>query len=85
MTASQIRSTQAHIDEISLAWEAETGCDSIDTIQRLYYTTNGGAFLCCWPGCSFARRDPAALWIHVHSAHGKDDLPPDDFDWGKHF
>jgi hypothetical protein len=72
------------IEAISLAWEAKTCCDSIATIERVYDQTPGGAYICCWTGCSFARRDPEALWRHIHSRHGRehDDMPPADFDWG---
>lgn len=64
--------------ERSLAWEMRTGADSIPTIERVYDQTPSGAYVCIWPGCSFARRNAAALWHHVHSAHG-DSLPPADF------
>lgn len=67
----------------SLAWEASTGADSIATIERVYDRhADSGAYRCCWPECSFSRRDPEVLWRHVHSAHGRDDLPPADFDPG---
>jgi len=65
------------LEALSLAWEEQTGCDSIDTIRRIYDTTPHGAYLCVWPRCSFARRDATKMWRHVHTAHGKNDLPPD--------
>lgn len=67
---------------LSLAWEASTGCDSVATIERIYEQTPGGAYVCVEPGCRFARRDPEALWRHVHTSHGREDLPPEDFDPG---
>ena len=72
----------ADAEATSLAWEAAHGYDSIDTIERVYEQTRGGAYVCMTPGCSFARRDPEAMWRHVHTAHDRDDLPPDDFDPG---
>ena len=74
-----------HIEAISLAWEAKTGADSIPTIERLYERTPSGAIVCCWPECPFCRHDAVLLWRHVHSAHGRDDLPPANFDWGAYF
>ena len=67
---------------LSLAWEAHTGCDSVDTIERVYMRSWNGAYICCYPDCMFRRRDPEALWKHIHSAHNRDDLPPADFDPG---
>lgn len=64
------------LEAVSLAWEAATGCDSIAAIERVYDQTSAGAYVCIQPGCSFARRDPAQLWRHVHTAHGRNDLPP---------
>ncbi len=66
----------------SLAWEASTGCDSIATIERVYEQTPGGAYVCMTPDCTFVRRDPEKLWRHVHTGHGRSNLPPDDFDPG---
>lgn len=66
----------------SLGWEAAFGYDSIATIERVYDRSPQGAFLCVWPDCSFARRDPEAMWRHVHTAHSESCLPPDDFDPG---
>jgi hypothetical protein len=77
-----------HIEAISLAWEAASGMDSISTIERLYDRTPSGAIRCVWPGCSFVRRDPEAMWWHVHDSHPRErgaavcDLPPADFDYG---
>ena len=70
---------------LSLAWEAATGADSIPTIERMYDRTHTGAYLCVFPDCRFARRDPETVWRHVHSAHGRNDLPPPDVDWGRWF
>jgi hypothetical protein len=72
----------ADIEAGSLAWEAATGADSIATIERVYDRTSAGAWVCIYPDCSLARHDAAALWRHVHSAHGEPSLPPDDFDPG---
>lgn len=67
-------------DELSVAWEDESGYDSIPTIERVYDRTPSGAYLCCWPGCKVARRDAGALWVHVHTAHTVDScLPPDGY------
>lgn len=69
---------------LSRAWEVATGVDSIATIERVYERTGtnsqSGAYICVWPGCRFARRDPEKLWRHVHSAHGENGLPPVDWD-----
>jgi hypothetical protein len=62
---------------ISLEWEKQTGYDSIATIERVYQRSPNGAYVCVWPKCSFARKDSAALWRHVHTAHGEHSLPPD--------
>lgn len=70
------------IDLVSLAWEGHTGCDSIPTIERLYDRSASGAYLCPFPACGFARKDATAMWRHVHSGHGSNVLPPDDFDPG---
>lgn len=69
-------------DALSLAWEAASGADSIATIERGYDRAPSGAYVCIWPGCSLARHDPAVLWRHVHTAHGRNGLPPADFDPG---
>jgi hypothetical protein len=68
------------VEAISLAWEKKTGCDSIPTIERVYEQTPSGAYCCVEPGCKIRRRDPRAMWQHVHSSHGREDLPPEDFD-----
>lgn len=70
------------VDVLSLAWEAATGADSVRTIERVYPRSAGGAFQCVVPGCCFARKDPEAMWRHVHSAHGRNDLPHTGFDYG---
>jgi hypothetical protein len=67
------------LDGLSFAWEEESGCDSIDTIEAVYSRTDGGAYVCCFPGCSVARHDAAKLWLHVHGDHRPDALPPADF------
>lgn len=69
-------------DGVSFAWEAAHGYDSIATIERVYERTPAGAYVCMTPGCVFARRDPERLWRHIHTAHGRDDLPPESFDPG---
>ena len=66
--------------KLSLAWEEQTGYDSIPTIERVYERTgrgrtDSGAYKCVWPKCGFARRDSVALWRHVHTAHGSNSLP----------
>jgi hypothetical protein len=75
-------SAQADTSDVSLAWEAATGYDSIATIERVYRQTPGGAYECCYPDCMFARRDAETLWRHIHTAHGRNNLPPADFDYG---
>ena len=62
---------------ISREWEKQTGYDSIDTIRRVYDRSPSGAYICVWPECTFARKDAAELWRHVHTAHGPNCLPPD--------
>lgn len=72
------------LESAALAWEKATGCDSVDTIRRVYPQTRG-AYKCLTPGCSFTCRDAEAMWRHVHTAHGRSDLPPDDFDPGPYW
>lgn len=60
---------------LSLRHEAETGCDSIATVERAYDRSPAGAILCPWPTCAFRRRDPVLVWLHAHSHRGRDDLP----------
>jgi len=55
-------SAQADTRDVSLAWEAASGYDSIATIERVYRQTPGGAYECCYPDCMFARRDAETLW-----------------------
>lgn len=69
-------------ESTSLAWETAHGFDSIQTIERVYSRTSGGAYECCWPDCEFTRRDAEKMWRHIHTAHGRSDLPPDNFDPG---
>lgn len=64
------------LEALSLAWEKQTGNDSIPTIERVYERTPNGAYRCVWPRCSFARRDAVRMWRHVHTAHGTPSLPP---------
>lgn len=53
--------------ELSVKIEQEMGgWDSIPTITRVYETTDRGAFICPFPDCGQTRRDPAAMWRHVH-------------------
>ena len=65
---------------LSACWEAASGYDSIKTIERIYDVTGNGAYVCIHPGCAFARKDSAKLWRHVHTKHGKNTLPPAEFD-----
>lgn len=58
--------TEEEIRAHSLAEEERTGADSVDTIERMYDRTYGGAIWCVFPDCEFARRDPIAMWRHVH-------------------
>lgn len=67
------------IKAVSVAWEFETGFDSIPTIERLYDRRPSGAIECIFPGCTFARREPEKVWRHAHTAHGRNDLPPADY------
>lgn len=73
---------RARLEALSFGWEQASGYDSIATIERVYSQTPGGAYRCAFPGCGFVRRDAAAMWLHVHTAHGERTLPPDDFDPG---
>lgn len=50
----------------SLTVEQRTGSDSIATIERVYEQTPDGAYCCVFPSCEFRRRDPIAMWKHVH-------------------
>lgn len=59
------------LEALSLELEAETGCDSIPTIARIYEQTEGGSYLCCYPACRFKARDPVRVWRHIHfGSHG---------------
>jgi len=69
-------STKRQLEAISLDWEKQTGYDSIAMIERLYGRASG-AYVCVWPGCTFARRDSIKMWQHVHTAHGENSLPPE--------
>jgi hypothetical protein len=76
----------AEVEALSLAWEVETGCDSIPTIRRLYDRSPSGVYLCIWPGCSWGRRNPEQVWRHVHTvSHGGvgAGLPPNGWDPSK--
>lgn len=69
--------------DLSLAWEAKTGYDSIDTIERIYRRTRSGkGYQCIYPRCRTTRRSAVDMWRHVHTAHGKTCLPPADFNPG---
>lgn len=63
---------------LSVAWEKKTGCDSIPTIERVYDRARSGAFLCPWPKCNVRWHYAGSMWRHVHSAHGRNDLPPEE-------
>ena len=77
-----MRAGSPNVEALSVAWEAKTGCDSIPTIERVYTRTRTGAYICCHPGCEIARHSSELLWRHIHTKHGRDDLPPDTFDPG---
>jgi hypothetical protein len=64
----QHRLTDAGLVALSLEREKVTGEDSILTIERAYFRTDSGAYLCPWPECPTVRRDPVKMWRHVHSA-----------------
>jgi len=66
LTKNELRSGN-HIRERSLRLEKETGADSIATIERVYDRRDNGVIECIWPGCKFARKDPVAVWQHVHN------------------
>lgn len=77
--ASDLHNGQSVSDDVvalSLEWEAETGYDSIPTIERVYDRAPSGAYVCVWPGCSYSRHYSGSMWRHVHSAHGQNCLPP---------
>lgn len=71
-----MRPDKHQLEAISRAWEDKTGYDSIATIERVYERRPSGAYVCVWPKCSFARKDSATLWRHVHTAHESGGLPP---------
>lgn len=57
---------------LSVSLEQQTGFDSIPTIERVYEESDGGAYLCVFPGCGFKRKDATAMWLHVHfGPHGR--------------
>lgn len=62
-------------------YEDATGYDSVATIDRVYLRTDhdhpNGAIRCCFPGCDFKRRDPVAMWRHVHLSAKHRQTPED--------
>jgi hypothetical protein len=72
------RQNVSALRKVALAYEDETGYDSIDTIESVYECTEAGAYLCPYPHCKVARHDPLQMWFHVHGGHG-DHLPIDEF------
>lgn len=68
---------RARIVEQSLEWERQTGADSIPTIERVYEQNTRGAYRCVWLKCNYTDHDAAVMWRHVHTAHGRNDLPPE--------
>jgi 8-oxo-dGTP pyrophosphatase MutT (NUDIX family) len=54
------------LEWLSLELEEETGFDSIPTIERVYDRSDRGSIFCPYPGCRYSRRDPVAIWWHVH-------------------
>lgn len=73
--------TADNAESLSVSWENHTGYDSIPTIKRVYPRSESGAFQCVWPWCRFTRRDPFAMWKHVHSAHQETtSLPPENWE-----
>lgn len=59
------------LDLLSVDLEQETGFDSIATIERVYNRSDSGSIVCCYPDCRYSRRDPVAIWWHVHfGPHG---------------
>lgn len=55
-----------NLRELSRQLEEQTGADSIDTVERIYLDGDGRRYECVHPGCPFVRRDPVAMWRHVH-------------------
>lgn len=47
-------------------FEADTGQDSIDTMETHYRAENTDALVCVMPHCKFRRTDPYAMFQHVH-------------------
>jgi hypothetical protein len=80
--ARKLEAKAADVEAISLAWEAATGADSISTIESVYERTESGAYVCIQPGCEAQEHSAEAMWRHVHGSHGREDLPPADFDPG---
>jgi hypothetical protein len=74
-----VESDREQLIAISLAWEKQTGNDSIPTVERIYDRSDSGAIKCVYPGCSFTRRDAVLVWRHVHTGHGNSSLPPRGF------
>jgi hypothetical protein len=52
--------------DLTLALENRYAYDSIPTIKRQYAETEDGPFGCVFPECSYATRDAARMWRHVH-------------------
>lgn len=54
----------------SLRLEAETGFDSLDTVERVYASVDDdGRFDCPFPGCRTKTRKALRMWHHVHFVH----------------
>lgn len=61
---------------LSIAWEAESGYDSIPTVKNNYPQTGSGAYRCVWPHCNLVKENAIEMWVHVHTKHGEDTRPP---------
>lgn len=75
--------TDNSVRRLSLRLERETGADSILTIELIYECTadafypppeRRGAYLCCFPDCSFRSMSAEKMWRHVHFSPRKHGL-----------
>lgn len=74
--------TSSDVRDWTLRYEADTGYDSIPTIERVYCVgEDEGLYECVHPGCGWRTRDAERMWRHVHGLtrkHPRVVMVPDD-------
>lgn len=70
--ADEIEDRWRAIGLLSQSIEDRDGWDSLHTMETSYPKDwETGATLCVFPGCRFRRREPRAMFVHVHfGPHG---------------